>query len=68
MQKSLEVLEPGTARLQKRPQIWSPRLWTGGSAPFLAQVPNVPTKEAGGRAGGASRRFSGASRRAELPG
>eukprot|EP00969_Alexandrium_andersonii_P285667 12629926-Alexandrium_andersonii.AAC.1 len=25
------------------------------SAPFLAQMPNLPTKEVGGRAGGASR-------------
>eukprot|EP00969_Alexandrium_andersonii_P322509 14249496-Alexandrium_andersonii.AAC.1 len=55
MLKSLQAFEPGTARAQERPESRSLKLWTGGFCAVFAQMPNLATKQAGGRAGGASR-------------
>eukprot|EP00969_Alexandrium_andersonii_P312013 13785770-Alexandrium_andersonii.AAC.1 len=52
--KSLQAFEPGTARAQERPQNWSPQLPRGGFCAIFAQMTNLPMKQAGGRARGAS--------------
>eukprot|EP00969_Alexandrium_andersonii_P269801 11925264-Alexandrium_andersonii.AAC.1 len=52
MLKSRQAFEPGTARAQKRPQTRSLKLRRGAFC--AAQMPNLPTKRTGGRAGGGS--------------
>eukprot|EP00969_Alexandrium_andersonii_P313598 13855010-Alexandrium_andersonii.AAC.1 len=59
MLKSLEAFEPGTSRAQKRPQLWSPKLWRGA----LCAVCRVDPKSADERGRRARRRrFSGGVR------